>query len=170
MGEVILTVGKGEANSYLTAFDAALINAGIANFNLIKVSSIVPPNSKITILSKKNINNSTSLNSLPYGTLLPTVYTYSVSSVPGEKLVAAIGVAKIKDDLNNWGIIMEKSGVGEEELFRNEVKNMLEEALFNRNKYMGEVEIISIRHEVERIGAVVAACVIINQDLLHLKV
>ena len=33
----------GQASTELAAFDAALIAAGVANFNLIRLSSVIPP-------------------------------------------------------------------------------------------------------------------------------
>jgi len=45
-GKAIGTVSK------LNAFDLALKNAGIANCNLVKVSSIIPPNCKETAPKK----------------------------------------------------------------------------------------------------------------------
>ena len=44
---IYITYGVGEGPTKLAAFDSALFNAGIANFNLIYLSSIIPPNSKI---------------------------------------------------------------------------------------------------------------------------
>jgi arginine decarboxylase len=48
--------GKGiSKKSQVNAFDAALINAGLNNVNIIKVSSIIPPNSKE--IEPKKIDN-----------------------------------------------------------------------------------------------------------------
>ena len=41
------TKGVGEGQEKLTSFEMALRNAGIAEFNLVKVSSIMPPYCKI---------------------------------------------------------------------------------------------------------------------------
>ena len=38
-----LVVGHGEGDKKLTAFDAALLDAGIGNMNLLRVSSVLPP-------------------------------------------------------------------------------------------------------------------------------
>lgn len=42
---IIITSGAGEGRTALAAFDQALYNAGVANYNLIPLSSIIPPNS-----------------------------------------------------------------------------------------------------------------------------
>lgn len=45
--KITITTGIGEGPTPLAAFDAALLNAGVANYNLIYLSSIIPPNSVI---------------------------------------------------------------------------------------------------------------------------
>lgn len=42
-----VTSGIGEGPTPLAAFDAALLNAGVANYNLIYLSSIIPPGSEL---------------------------------------------------------------------------------------------------------------------------
>jgi arginine decarboxylase len=44
---IIISTGTGEGPTALSAFDAALLNAGVANYNLIYLSSIIPPGSTI---------------------------------------------------------------------------------------------------------------------------
>jgi len=36
--------GESEGKTLLSAFDRALLNAGIHNFNLISLNSVIPPN------------------------------------------------------------------------------------------------------------------------------
>ena len=40
-----ITSGKGAAEHGINAFDFALMNAGISDYNLVKISSILPPRS-----------------------------------------------------------------------------------------------------------------------------
>ena len=42
--KIVLTTGTGEGPTPLAAFDAALLDAGVANYNLIHLSSVIPPN------------------------------------------------------------------------------------------------------------------------------
>jgi arginine decarboxylase len=42
-----VTGGTGAGPTKMAAFDAALNQAGTANYNLIKLSSIIPPDSKV---------------------------------------------------------------------------------------------------------------------------
>lgn len=44
---ICLTTGTGEGPTLLAAFDAALMNAGVANYNLLCLSSVIPPRSEI---------------------------------------------------------------------------------------------------------------------------
>lgn len=44
-----ITSGTGTGPTELAAFDAALNAAGVANYNLIHLSSVIPPNAKIDI-------------------------------------------------------------------------------------------------------------------------
>lgn len=56
-----LVAGIGEGSSTLNAFDVALLDSGLGNLNLLKVSSILPP--------KRNFSKNSP--SLPAVSLLP---------------------------------------------------------------------------------------------------
>ena len=45
--KIHLSPGVGKGPTELAAFDAALMNAGVANYNLLRLSSVVPPNATI---------------------------------------------------------------------------------------------------------------------------
>src|SRR3990167_8246372 len=47
--KIAVASGIGTGPTKLAAFDAALNAAGVANYNLIRLSSIIPPKSKITV-------------------------------------------------------------------------------------------------------------------------
>jgi arginine decarboxylase len=44
---IIVTSGKGTGKTLLSAFDTALKDAGVYNYNLITLSSVIPPGTKI---------------------------------------------------------------------------------------------------------------------------
>ncbi len=46
--QIQIVTSTGEGKTLLSAFDNALQNAGVSNYNLIILSSIIPPNSTIT--------------------------------------------------------------------------------------------------------------------------
>lgn len=52
---IYLTKGTGVGPTTLAAFDSALFDAGIANYNLITLSSVIPAGTKITKLHKKDM-------------------------------------------------------------------------------------------------------------------
>ncbi|NPB04360.1 MAG: pyruvoyl-dependent arginine decarboxylase [Thermotogae bacterium] len=93
-----LGAGVGKAHEYILAFDRALRKAGFADYNLLKVSSVLPPGS-----------SPADKVDLPKGYLLPIAYGEKVSNVPGERVGAAVAVA-IPKDTSKIGIIMEVTG------------------------------------------------------------
>src|SRR5437016_1475433 len=73
------TAGHAEGGTTLNAFDNALLAAGIGNINLIKVSSILPPEVPVIDLPK-----------IKLGALVPTAYAAMTSETPGEIIAAAV--------------------------------------------------------------------------------
>lgn len=49
--EIVVTSGVGTGPTALAAFDAALLQAGIANFNLLVLTSVIPPASRVVEVS-----------------------------------------------------------------------------------------------------------------------
>ena len=41
--KIRLSSGRGEGPTPLAAFDAALLDAGVSNYNLLPLSSVIPP-------------------------------------------------------------------------------------------------------------------------------
>ncbi len=141
-----LAVGKGEAEKELTAFDTALLDAGIGNTNLLRVSSVLPP--KCEFVEKPKF--------IP-AMLLPVAYGTTSSTTPGEKIAAAIAVG-IPKDPESFGMIMEFSGKCSAEEAAKKVEEMVKEAFEIRGIPLKEVLVKSIEHTVEKCGSVVAAC------------
>lgn len=46
-GSIVIARGTGHGPTALAAFDSALLDAGVANYNLICLSSVIPPGSRI---------------------------------------------------------------------------------------------------------------------------
>lgn len=104
--KIILTSGIGIGRTKLNAFDNALLNAGIGNFNLLKVSSIVPPAAKVFYLSTNNREKI-----LPkIGSIVPTVYSSVFSKKVGEKITVALAITIPKNYKDCNGLIFEFSG------------------------------------------------------------
>jgi arginine decarboxylase len=104
---VFLTKGKGQHKEKLASLEQALRMASIAPFNLIKVSSIFPPNCKL-------ITRSEGAKMLRPGQILFVVMSEN-STNEAERLVsAAVGLA-IPNDPNHYGYLSEHHAFGQTE-------------------------------------------------------
>jgi len=158
--EVWLTSGVGEGSTRLNAFDKALFSAGIANLNLMRVTSILPARAKIVDLRQigKQVD-------IPFGCLVPTVYTTISSDCPGQNIACGLVIAVPEDpDVN--GVIFEVSlhgGAGEAERI---LDGMAEEAAALRQmKKFRVIKAISEYTVERRVGCVVAAALMIPRSL-----
>ncbi len=143
-----LVKGWGEGSTELNALDAALINAGIGNTNLVKVSSILPPQAKEISPIK-----------IPEGSLVPVAYAYFISSQEEEIISAAVAVG-IPQDKRRAGLIMEFSGKGEKKFVEERARQMVEEGMRIRNQKIEKIISTGIQHQVKKVGAVFAAVVL----------
>ncbi len=143
-----LVSGSSEGHTPLNAFDGALLNAGIGNTNLVKISSIIPP-------------HSTEIQPItfPQGAIVPTAYASISSETPGEIISAAVAVALPRDD-DQPGLIMEYSGRGNREVIELTAKNMAFEGMKMRQQETKEIKSISTEYKVKKIGAAFAAVVL----------
>src|SRR5512132_882074 len=139
------TAGHAEGGTTLNAFDNALLAAGIGNINLIKVSSILPPEVPVIELPK-----------IQPGALIPTAYAAMTSETPGETVAAAVGYA-VPDDPAKNGVIMEFHGVATRAEAERQIHLMLEEAFQVRGELMRDKKVFAVEHRVERIGCALAA-------------
>ena len=143
-----LVSGSSEGYTRLNAFDGALLNAGVGNTNLVKVSSIIPPHSK----EIQPIE-------LPEGTIVPTAYAHISSDIPGEIISAAVAVALPKDE-EQPGLIMEYSAQGDKEEIELIARNMASEGMKMRQQEARKIKLISAEYTVRKIGAVFAAVIL----------
>jgi arginine decarboxylase len=144
--KVKLAAGAAEGPTVLNAFDAALLDAGIGNLNLIKVSSILPPGCVLEDGFE-----------VPPGSLTPTAFGTLASDEPGRTIAAAIGVGFSPDD---YGVIMEFEGFCTRAEAEERVAEMAREAFRLRGKTLASLHVRGVEHSVRRIGAVVAAAVL----------
>jgi arginine decarboxylase len=146
------TAGHAEGGTALNAFDNALLAAGIGNINLLKVSSILPPEVPVVDLPK-----------IKPGALVPTAYAAMTSETPGETVAAAVGYA-IPDDPAKNGVIMEFHGVARRDEAERQIRSMLDEAFRVRGETITEMRVVAIEHRVERIGCALAAITLLGED------
>src|SRR2546427_1286545 len=136
------TAGHAEGGTTLNAFDNALLAAGIGNINLVKVSSILPPDVPVLDLPK-----------IKPGAIVPTAYAALTSETPGETIAAAVGYA-VPDDPAKNGVIMEFHGHASRHEAERQIRAMLDEAFVTRGEVVREMKIFAVEHRVERIGCV----------------
>jgi len=142
-----LVAGHGEGGTPLNAFDAALVEAGIGNLNLLRVSSILPPSTQLS----RDLE-------IPPGSLTPTAYGFITSSQPGQVIAAAIGVGIGNPD--GYGVIMEFEGCCTKDEAEARVRMMVEEAFEKRGLTLREAHVLGIDHRVEAVGSVIAEAVL----------
>jgi arginine decarboxylase len=146
------TAGHAEGGTTLNAFDNALLAAGIGNINLLKVSSILPPDVPVVDLPK-----------IKLGALVPTAYAAITSETPGETIAAAVGYA-VPDDPAKNGVIMEFHGVASREEAERQIRAMLDEAFRVRGEMIADVRVTAVEHRVERIGCALAAITLLGEE------
>ncbi|MBD3166780.1 arginine decarboxylase, pyruvoyl-dependent [bacterium] len=142
-----LTAGSAEGYSSLNAFDAALLNSGVGDCNLVKLSSILPPGCELVDPFAP-----------AYGSLTPVAYASMHSFLPGEQIAAAVACAVPKDPTLP-GVIMEYSARGTAENTEEIVREMARQAFLVRKRELLEIHSISVEHRVEQIGAIFASVV-----------
>jgi arginine decarboxylase len=146
------TAGHAEGGTTLNAFDNALLAAGIGNINLIKVSSILPPDVPVIELPK-----------IKPGALVPTAYAAMTSETPGQTVAAAVGYA-IPDDPAKNGVIMEFHGLASRAEAERQIHAMLDEAFRVRGELIKDRRVVAVEHTVERIGCALAAITLLSDE------
>ncbi len=141
--------GSSEGATPLNAFDAALLKSGIGNTNLIKISSILPPNCQLMDHPP----------SIEPGKLIPVAYGTIFSDIPGEKIAAGVAVA-IPEDPALPGVIMEYSSRGHKEEIETIVRGMAEEAFRVRNFPLKKILSRAVDYVSKGSGAVFAGVVL----------
>ncbi len=105
--KLFFTEGVGRHKEKLASFEFALRDAGIERFNLVRVSSILPPGCKIVSREK-------GLNELSSGQIVHCVLSKNSSNEPRRLLATSIGCA-IPTDRGNYGYLSEHHSFGEVE-------------------------------------------------------
>jgi len=102
---MFFTKGVGKHKEKLASFEMALRDADIAQFNLVRVSSIFPPNCKI-------VSKDVGLRVLKSGQVLYTVISQAESNEPRRLMAASVGVA-IPKDREMYGYLSEHHSFGQ---------------------------------------------------------
>jgi arginine decarboxylase len=104
---IFFTKGVGRHKKYLQSFEYALRDAGIAQYNLVTVSSIYPPGCK-------KITKEEGLEAIKNdaGGILYVVLARNTTNEPNRLIAASIGVAQ-STDKNQYGYLSEHHPYGE---------------------------------------------------------
>lgn len=149
-----LVKGSAEGHTPLNSFDNAILNAGIGNTNLVKMSSILPP-------SAEEINPV----KLPYGALIPIAYAAITNWEVGSMISAAVAVG-IPENPELPGLIMEYSSREPQEIVEKKVREMVSQGFVFRGFKLKEIKSISVHHIVEKTATAFAGVVLWYKDNL----
>ncbi len=105
--KVFLTKGVGKHKNKLSSFEMALRDAKIATLNLVRVSSIFPPNAKLISLREGT-------KQLKPGMITHVVLSENSTKEPHRLIGASVGLA-IPQDRNHYGYLSEHHSFGEVE-------------------------------------------------------
>ncbi len=105
--EMFFTKGVGKHREKLTSFELALRSAGIAACNLVRVSSIFPPNCRI-------LSRGQGMKLLEPGQVTFVVMSEAATREPHRLIAATVGVA-IPRDRDLYGYLSEHHSFGESE-------------------------------------------------------
>jgi arginine decarboxylase len=157
---VVLTAGTGVGGSSLNAFDNALRNAGIADFNLIKVSSIVPPGVPVCRLR---------VGTQPVrgeGLMVPTIYADMESVEIDAEVAVAVGAGIPTVDDSAAGIVFVSYCAGRRKDAEHAVEEMVREGMEEKRAGLHEIAVASAHAVVERPWtAVVAAALFMDSTI-----
>ncbi|UCE99226.1 MAG: arginine decarboxylase, pyruvoyl-dependent [Planctomycetota bacterium] len=102
--KVFLTKGFGQHKYQLKSFEEALRQAGVAQQNLVQVSSILPPKCKV-------ISRESGLKNLVPGEVCYCVMARADTDEHGRLVASSVGIA-IPKESTNWGYLSEVHGHG----------------------------------------------------------
>lgn len=145
-----LVKGASEGRTRLNAFDNALLNAGVGDTNLLRMSSILPPAAE-----ERSIEDL----ELPKGGLIPLAYASIDSTTPGRYISAAVAVG-IPEEPSEPGVIMEFEDHSKLENVEEIARQMVIDAFEHRNRALKEIRSTGIEHRVETCGSTFAAAVL----------
>lgn len=125
--ELVTSIGSGSTK--LSAFDAALHHAGVSNYNLIRLSSVIPPKSKIIRKEKTKPTGA-------WGDRLYVVMAEMRVDTPNQEAWAGIGW--VQDHKTGKGLFVEHEG-NSEKAVRKDIRASLEALMATRNIDFGDI-------------------------------
>lgn len=128
---ISIFTASGSGQTRLAAFDSALRNAGVANYNLIHLSSVIPPHTAVLVGSAATVPGG------EWGDKLYCVYATAGTSEPGREVWAGLGWVVSPGD--GRGLFVEHTGSSKAEVDRL-IRETLATMTQNRGYEFGEVQ------------------------------
>ncbi len=146
---IVVSRGTGVGPTPLAAFDKALLAAGVENYNLIRLSSVIPPGAWIDRARYVSDPNE-------YGRRLNVVMAEQRATEPGEGAYAGIGWVQEPGD--GRGLFVECEGATQEDV-HDQIVATLDSMTESRLRDYGSVEseIVGIECTGRPVAAVVIA-------------
>jgi len=145
--EIKIVWGKSEGKTKISAFDKALLKAGIHNFNLVSLSSVIPQDATVSEVE-------TYESSRKIGDILYVVISSFSSSKPNAQISAGLGWVQTKEG----GLFIESRGEYGQKECEEEISKGLNEMLLARG-WKGEIKMRVVTHKVKEIANVTVAAV-----------
>lgn len=157
--KVFFTTGTGRHKEMLESFEMALRDAGIEKFNLVTVSSILPPKCEI-------VEKAEGLKELVPGEIVFTVMSRNSSNEPSRRIAASIGCAVPGNRNEDFGYLSEHHSYGESNECAGKYAGVLAKEMFYtwKKEYPVKIDYTTGGAEVDEEGnwtTVIAAAVFI---------
>jgi len=128
--DISVVSGIGTGKTTLSAFDGALKNAGVYNYNLIVLSSIIPPTSKVSRVRKYDPPEG------EYGYRLYVIKAEIRSDAVGKFIAAGLGWYQYGEDKR--GLFVEQEIIGETKVaVKSEIDQRIKNSLQDLCKFRG---------------------------------
>ena len=130
---IALSTGTGSGPTALSAFDAALCAAGVGEYNLVRLSSVIPPHSTL-------VRGAEGQRTGRWGDRLFCVYASQLAELAGEQAWAGIGWVR-KQDGSGAGLFVEHEGSSEQGVL-DDIVNSLGDMVRRRGGEYSEPELL----------------------------
>lgn len=142
-----IKTGKASAKNELNSLDKAFLAAGIGDYNIIEISSILP----------KDCKYKEKLTQKPPGTLLPCVISSYTSSKKNRLISSAITVGETEEGLK---VVSEANGALNKQESERRSENRAVKMIKNRKMNVRELITNSVEEKVKDTTSVVTAAVV----------
>jgi len=158
--KIFLTKGVGVHKEKLSSFELALRDAGIAPFNIVRVSSIYPPYCKL-------ISKESGLKYLTPGQILFTVVAECATNEPNRLIAASVGMALPKkpeqygylSEAHTYGWTEKRTGEYAEDLAASMLATILGVKFNPDESYDKKKEIWKISNEIVKTTAITQSAI-----------